>query len=255
MLTITAADLEYALAALVYPFLRVLALMGSAPLLSHRSIPRPARVAFAFLVALLVAPTLPPAGVVSPFSAAGVLLVVQQIVVGVAIGLVMQVIFAAADVAGELIGLQMGLSFASFVDAQNSEPVPIVASFLSLTLTLVFLAVDGHLLLLAALADSFASFPIASTVPFSPLDASALARAGRDLFAIGLSLALPVVAAMLLANVALGVLTRTAPQLNLFAVGFPVTLTVGLGMLALSLPFVVPAMEQALLRGFALIPK
>lgn len=250
MLAIAAADLEYALAALVYPFLRILALMSSAPVLSHRSVPRRARVGFAFLVALLVAPTLPPVAAVSPFSAAGVLLIVQQVVIGAAIGLVMQAVFAAADVAGELVGLQMGLSFGAFVDAQYAEPVPIVASFLTLTLSLVFLALDGHLVMLGALVDSFAAFPPAPGAPFSPLDAAALARMGRDLFATGLALALPVVAAMLLANLALGVLTRTAPQLNIFAVGFPVTLGVGLGMLALSLPFVVPAMEQALLRGF-----
>ncbi|GIK86580.1 MAG: flagellar biosynthetic protein FliR [Burkholderiales bacterium] len=255
MFTVTTADLELAVATLVYPFLRVLALMSSAPVLSHRSVPRTARIGFAFLVALLIAPTLPQGGAVSPFSAAGVLLVIQQVVVGVAIGLVMQAVFAAADVAGELVGLQMGLSFGSFVDAQNSDPSPIVASFLTLTLMLVFLGVDGHLLMIAALVDTFQTFPVAPSTPFSPLDAGALARVGRELFATGLMLALPVVAAMLLANLALGVLVRTAPQLNLFAVGFPVTLTVGLGMLALSLPFVVPAMEQALLRGFALLPR
>jgi flagellar biosynthetic protein FliR len=255
MFTITAAELELAIASVVYPFLRVLALMASAPVLSHRSVPRGARVAFAFLVALLVAPTLPAGPAVSPFSAAGVLLVVQQVVIGASIGLVMQAVFAAADVAGELMGLQMGLSFGSFIDAQNSDPSPIVASFLSLTMMLVFLGVDGHLLLLAALVDSFQAFPVAPSAPFLTLVAGAIARIGREIFSTGLTLGLPVVAAMLLANLALGVLTRTAPQLNLFAVGFPVTLTVGLGMLALSLPFVVPAMEQALLRGFALLPR
>lgn len=255
MLSIGAAELEAMVAGVLYPFLRILALFSSAPVLSHRSIPRTARIGLAFLVALLVAPTLPAGPAVPPFSAAGVLLVVQQVVIGVAVGLVMQAAFAAVDVAGELIGLQMGLSFASFVDAQNADVVPIVASFLSLTLTLVFLAVDGHLLLLAALVDTFHAFPVAAGAPFSPLDAAAIARAGRELFATGLTLALPVVAAMLLTNLALGVLTRTAPQLNIFAVGFPVTLLVGLGMLALSLPFLVPAMEQALLRGFAQLPR
>ncbi len=103
MFTVTTADLELAVATLVYPFLRVLALMSSAPVLSHRSVPRTARIGFAFLVALLIAPTLPPGGAVSPFSAAGVLLVIQQVVVGVAIGLVMQAVFAAADVAARYV--------------------------------------------------------------------------------------------------------------------------------------------------------
>jgi len=253
VLTVSAGDLEAWLAAYFYPFVRIAALATSAPIFSHRSVPRPVRVAFAVLATLIVAPTLPSSPFVSPFSAAGIVLILQQVVIGVAIGFMMQVIFAAADLAGEIIGLQMGLSFGTFVDPGTVDPVPIVGSFLALTMMLVFLALNGHLMLIAGLAGSFDSFPVGGIESMRALDARMIALAGSQLFALGVSLALPVIGAMLLANLALGVLTRTAPQLNLFAVGFPVTLAAGLAMLALALPFVVPAMESALLRALGAI--
>ena len=252
MFTITTAQLDGLLAAFVYPFFRILALASSAPIFSHPGVPRPVRIGLALLVTALVAPTLPVAAPVSPLSADGVLLIAQQLVIGVAVGLAMQIVFGAVHIAGDLIGLQMGLSFAAFVDPQNSGEAPIVGSFLALILMLLFLALNGHLLLITALVDTFQAFPLGAT-GFSAIDARGLVGAGRDLFAVGQQLALPVIAALLLANLALGVLTRTAPQLNLFAVGFPVTLLVGMLMLLFALPFVLPALEAAVVRGLALV--
>jgi len=252
MFTISAAELDAWLAGFFYPFVRIAALASSAPLFSHRSIPRPTRVALCVLISIVVAPTLPPTPFVSPFSAPGVVLIIQQVLIGVAIGFTMQIVFAAVELAGELIGLQMGLSFATFINA-DSEQTPIVGSFLAVTMMLVFLAINGHLMLIAGVANSFASFPVDGGPGLVFFDVRALVMTGRELFSLGVTMALPVIAAMLLANLALGVLTRTAPQLNLFAVGFPVTLATGLAMLALALPFLVPAMEQALLRGLGMV--
>ena len=252
MITFTAADIEVWVAAFLYPFLRILALMSSAPLFSHESVPVVVRVGLAFAITFVVAATLPMAPFVSPFSAAGMVMVVQQILVGVAIGLAMQLVFAAVTLAGDLIGLQMGLSFASFVDPQNAEQAPIVGGFLSLILMLVFLAINGHLALVAAMVDSFTVMPVGPG-GWKALDAMRLVEAGSGLFATGVALSLPVVGALLLVNLTLGVLTRTAPQLNLFAVGFPVTLAVGLVMLLLAMPFALPALQQALERGLALL--
>ena len=252
MFTITAAELDAWLAGYFYPFVRIAALATAAPLFSHRSIPRATRLGLALLIAIVVAPTLPPATFVSPFSAPGVLLILQQLLIGVAIGFTMQIIFAAVELAGELIGLQMGLSFATFVNA-DADQTPIVGSFLAVTMMLVFLALNGHLLLIAGLVNTFTSFPIDGIPGLVAFDVRSLVLAGRELFSIGVTLALPVIAAMLLANLALGVLTRTAPQLNLFAVGFPVTLATGLAMLSLALPFLVPAMERAVMQGLGLL--
>ena len=252
MLAVTAADLDAWLAGFFYPFVRIAALASSAPLFSHRSIPRPTRIGLAVLVTIVVAPTLPAVPFVSPFSAPGVLLLLQQILIGVAIGFTLQIVFAAVELAGELIGLQMGLSFATFVDAE-ADQAPIVGAFLAVAMLLVFLSLNGHLMLIAGLVDSFRSFPIDGVRGLVAFDPHALVLVGRDLFTLGVTLALPVIAAMLLANLALGVLTRTAPQLNLFAVGFPVTLATGLAMLSLALPYLVPAMESAVNRGLSLV--
>jgi flagellar biosynthetic protein FliR len=253
MLTITTAQLDTWLGAFFYPFFRFAALAGTAPLLSHASVPRRVRLGLALLLTVIVAPTLPAAALPSPFSAAGGVLIVQQVLVGVTIGFVMQFAFSAVTLAGDMIGLQMGLSFASLVDPQHSEQVPLIGGFLSLVLTLLFLAMNGHLMMLAALADSFNAFPVrADAVALK--DWGHLAGSASIIFSAGLQIALPIIAALLMVNLALGVLTRTAPQLNLFAVGFPITLAVGLLMLMLTMPYVLPALTELFEVTFRLLP-
>ena len=255
MISIAAADIDAWLAAFLYPFFRMLALMSSAPLFSHASVPIPVRIWLAILLTVLVAPMLPTIASVSPLSAPGVLLILQQLLVGVALGFAMQIAFAAVELAGDLIGLQMGLSFAVFVDPQNSDQTPIVGSFLSIILMLVFVTINGHLLMVSALVNSFQTVPIAAGVSVGGAHAETwlrLAAAGGQLFALGLQIAFPVIGAMMLANLALGVLTRTAPQLNLFAVGFPITVILGLLMLLLGMPYLMPVLEGTLLMGLKL---
>ncbi len=254
MLGFGAAELDLLLATYLYPFFRILMLVSSAPLLSHRSVPRRVRIGLAVLVTILVAPTLPTAGLVSPFSAEGVLLILQQVLVGAALGFAMQVAFAAVGLAGDMVGLQMGLSFAAFIDPVNSEQSPIVGSFLTMTLLLVFTAINGHLLLIAAVADSFVTVPL-TIHGVHWLDAWKIAATGGAMFAYGLQIALPVIGAMLLTNLAFGILTRTAPQLNLFAVGFPVTLIVGLLVMLLGLRHQIPVFEHVLLQGIELFAR
>lgn len=254
MITIGSAELEGWLAAFCYPFFRMLALFSSAPLLSHASVPRPARIGLALMLTILIAPTLPAAGQVPPVSVHGVLLIVQQVLIGLALGFSLQIAFAAVELAGDMIGLQMSLSFASFIDPQNSTQTPLVGSFLAIVLLLVFTAMNGHLLLLAALADSFRTLPVAlGGVRWQ--DAEQLIAAGGTLFAQGLQIAMPVIAAMLVANLTLGVLTRTAPQLNLLAVGFPVTLLVGMLLLLLGMPHIVSALEGVISGGLRLLSR
>ena len=160
MITLGAGELDAWLTAFFYPFFRIAALASTAPLLSHPSVPRQARVGLAILLTVLVAPLLPQIRPISPFSAPGLVLIAQQVIVGMALGFAMQVAFAAVELAGDVIGLQMGLSFAAFIDPQNSEQTPLIGGFFSLTLMLVFTAINGHLLLLGALIDSFRAFPM-----------------------------------------------------------------------------------------------
>lgn len=254
MISIGAADLELWLSAFLYPFFRMLALMSSAPLLSHVNVPVPTRLGLAVLLTVLVAPTLPAAQTVSPLSVVGVMLIFQQVIVGVALGFSMQLAFSAVELAGNMIGLQMGFSFAVFIDPQNSTQSPIVGSFLSMILMLLFLAINGHLMMISAVVESFRAVPIG-------VDGShayhwlQLASAGSQVFVSGLQIAMPIIGAMMLANLTLGVLTRTAPQLNLFAVGFPVTVIVGLLMLLLGMPYLMPELEKVLYLGLSIFTR
>lgn len=248
MFNIGAAELDGLLTAFFYPFFRILALASSAPVFAHSSVPNMVRIALAILLTAIVAPTLPAMAAVSPFSAEGILLIFEQVLIGLAIGFAMQIAFATVTLAGDLIGLQMGLSFAAFIDPQNSEQSPLVGSFLSIILMLVFLAINGHLLLIAGVVDSFHVFPLMPDGVHA-FDAVRLVRSGADLFAFGLQIALPIIGAMLLTNLTLGMVARTSPQLNLLAVGFAVTLTVGFLMLLLELPLLGPGFENILQRG------
>lgn len=245
MLTLTSAQLDAWFAVYFWPFVRILALFSSAPLFYHKAIPKRLKVALAVIITLILAPTLPAATGEPGY------LLVQQLLVGLSIGLGLQLMFAAFAIAGDLLGLQMGLSFASFIDPQNSTDTPLIGSFLALIATLVFLAMNGHLMIIAGIAESFHVLPV-GTNSTSAADWHALALLGAEMFRVGLHLALPVLATMLILNLALGVLARAAPQLNIFAVGFPATILIGLVAFALIMPMTGPFIETALQRGLAL---
>ncbi|CAG0951038.1 partial Flagellar biosynthetic protein FliR, partial [Rhodocyclaceae bacterium] len=141
-------------------------------------------------------------------------------------------------------------SFAVFYDPVNASQTPVVAEFLSLLTTLLFLAMNGHLLIFSALAESFKVLPV-STAPLAANGIAAMLSWSATIFIAGLLLSLPLVAALLIANIAMGVLTRVAPQLNLFAIGFPVTLAAGFMVILVSLPYFGAAMEKLFDQGFA----
>jgi flagellar biosynthetic protein FliR len=249
MLQFTSSQLEALIGAYGWPFLRILALVAAAPVIGHRAVPRRFKVGLALLLTAVLVPALPAA---PPISAEGALaLLVQQLGIGIALALAMHVAFAAVSLAGDLVGLQMGLSFATFVDPTHSGQTPILGTVLGMFATLLFFAIDGHLHLVAALADSFRHAPVSAELPLRDTW-GALVAWGGELFRIGFHLALPVLAAMLGCNLALGVLTRAAPQLNLFSVGFPITLALGLLMLALLLPHMEAPMREVLLQGTTL---
>jgi flagellar biosynthetic protein FliR len=157
-------------------------------------------------------------------------------------GFAIRIIFTAVEMAGDIAGLQMGLGFASFYDPQNATFTPVIARFLGVIAALAFLAADGHLYMLAALSDSFRDFPIGTHIT-SASAFRTLVEWGGSMFSNALQFALPLIGALLITNLALGILTRSAPQLNIFAVGFPITITVGFVALMLTLPYLAPLME------------
>lgn len=247
-MTFSPDELIALLQSYLWPFLRVSALLISAPVFGATSLTVRARVLLAVLIAVLVVPTLPAPPPTDPLSALGLVLGLREVGVGLAMGFVMQLVFGAVVVAGHTIATTMGLGFAMSVDPQNGVQVPVVSQFNVVLATLLFLAIDGHLMLIAAVANSFTVFPIGSGAATAGIFGAVVAL-GSALFASALLLALPTLTAILLINVAFGVITRAAPQLNIFAVGFPVTILAGFLFMMLSLPAFVSALQRFLEQG------
>lgn len=247
MFTVTEAQLAAWLGAVFWPLTRVLALFAAAPLLSHRAIPVRVKVGLALAITAVLAPTLSVPPLPAALTGEGLALLAYNVLVGLTIGFAVRIVLAAFDLAGELIGLQMGLSFAGFFNPASGSSQNPVGGFLALLALLTFVAIDGHLMLLHALVASFEAFPLAGRP--APPDLAGLLRLGADLFALALSIALPFVAVLLLINVVLGVLARIAPQLNVFAVGFPLTLLSGMALLLVLLPYLEAPLRAALERA------
>ena len=249
MLSVTSAQLEGWLALLAFPMARILGFVGAAPVFGNNAVPRRVKLVVGLAVTMGVLPVVTATPPEAIDSWAGILILFQQTLIGIAMGLVLRVVFAALDLMGEIISLQMGLSFATFFDPVAGGQTAVVGEFLTLIATLVFLSLNGHLLMIDALARSFEWLPVNATLPHKG-GWLVLARFGASIFASGLLMALPIVTALLITNIALGVLTRAAPQLNLFAIGFPITLTVGFGVLLLALSHLAPLLQHIYDAGF-----
>lgn len=236
---------------LLWPFLRCLALFAGMPLFSQRNVPMSVRVGLALFFAVAAQPALPPMPVL-PLDSPSllVLLIAQQMLIGLAMGFAVRLVFAALEFAGEIIGLQMGLNFAGFFDPATGMQGTATARFFGTLVAFLFVATNGHLLLIQALAQSFHAFPIGQE-PFAFLRTAAPQAWGAEIFRAGLWIALPVVALLLFVNLALGVVSRVAPQIHVFAVGFPLTVSIGLLGLVATLPLMQVPLEATLARLLA----
>jgi flagellar biosynthetic protein FliR len=241
MLTLSSVQLNIWLATFFWPFCRVAALMAASPMYGALGVPNMLKVVIAFAITVVVSPVLPPMPAVSPTSAQGMLIMMQQLMIGYGMGMVVRLAFSAMEMGGHVMGLQMGLGFATFFDPQNGTQVPLLGQFLGIMAMLLFLSFNGHLMIIAALVESFHTLPVGEFMAIKSW--KALALAGGNIFSWGLLISLPVLAAVMMANAALGVLTRAAPQLNIFAVGFPITLGLGFVVLAYSLPYFLPLFQ------------
>ena len=242
MITFSEAQIMAWLSPVLWPFLRVLALFTSAPVFSMRAIPVRVRIGLAFLVALCAQAALPGQPVIDLNGREAAGAVLQQVGVGLAIGFAVRLVFVAVELAGEVIGLQMGLNFASFFDPASNAQVSAVARFFGNIAMLLFVVVNGHLMVLMAVVKSFESFPVDGHF-LQAVAQMRLHELGAAVFASGLWIALPMIALLLFVNLTLGVISRVAPQMNIYAVGFPVTLTVGM----LGITATLPMLEQPML--------
>lgn len=234
----------------IWPFLRALALMTSLPVFSQRTVPMRVKIALALFIAVAAQVSLPEMPVVQLDTPLAVLLVVQQVLIGVSLGFAVRLVFAAVELGGEIIGLQMGLNFAGFFDPATSAQGTASGKFFGTIVAFLFVIVNGHLALIAALIKSFTAFPVGPE-PFAFLRATQPQTWGGELFMLGLWIALPLVGMLLFVNLVLGVISRVAPQINVFAVGFPITLSVGLVGMLLTLPLMQQPFTMALERMLA----
>lgn len=250
----TDTQLQSWLAAFFWPFVRIGALVLSAPILSSRQTPLLFRIGFVLVLTWVLVPVIPPSPVVDAFSDAAFIMLLQQILIGVAMGFILQMVFAALIFGGQVIAYSMGLGFASMVDPQNGVQVPVVSQFYLILATLLFLVLNGHLVLIEMLAESFQTFPVAMT-GISQNGLSEIVGWASRMFNAGLLMALPVVAALLLVNLGMGVIGRAAPQLNIFAVGFPVAILIGFMLIWITLPDVMGNFSELLEEALALIQR
>jgi flagellar biosynthetic protein FliR len=248
-MTFTEAQISQWMANFLWPLMRIAALFMAAPVFNTRQIPIRFRLLLAVLVTVLVHPVLPASPAVSVLSSDAFLIALQQLIIGAALGFLLQMAFQALIFGGQVMAYSMGLGFANMMDPTNGVQVPVVAQFWLILAMLAFLMMNGHLVLISAIVDTFSVIPVA---------VDGIGRAGiwdllswaSRMFAAGLLMALPVIIALLLINIGMGVVSRAAPQLNIFAIGFPITLMMGFILIWATLPQVMTSFGSLLLEVF-----
>ncbi|WP_369742951.1 flagellar biosynthetic protein FliR [Pseudidiomarina sp. PP-1MA] len=252
MITVSFAQLQEWISLFLWPFCRFTGFLLIAPIFSHSSLPNRVKLGLALIFTVIISPVLPALPAVPLFSWASFGIIIEQLIIGVAIGLVMQVVFAVVQAAGEYIGLQMGLAFATFFSPDSGANTMILSRVFYTFAILMFLALDGHLLMLEVLARSFTLLPV-GTLGMNADAFLLIAQFGMVIFSSGILLALPVFGALLIVNLTLGILNRSAPQLTVFSVGFPMSLTLGLVLLTVLMTELGGYLRRLFEQGFAML--
>ncbi|MEX2476132.1 flagellar biosynthetic protein FliR [Marinobacter sp.] len=211
----------------LWPLFRVASFMMVVPVFGTQLVPARARLGLALLMTILIVPLIPPVPQIEALSADAVVITLQQILIGVGMGFAMTALWQLFVVAGQMIAMQMGLGFASMVDPANGVNVPVLSQIYTITITLLFLAMNGHLVMFEIFIESFRTMPV-GLEGLGQVGVWELAHRISWMFVAAVLLALPAVAAVFIVNIAFGVMTRAAPQMNIFALGFPIGLIFGL---------------------------
>jgi len=236
----------------LWVFVRIAALVTIAPVFSAGLVPVRVRVLLAVGLTVVVAPLAPQPPSVDPISLLGFLIIIQQFLIGLAMGFVIQIVFDAMVVGGQTIAMSMGLGFATMVDPQRGVNVPLVSQYFLVLSTLIFLSLNGHLVLVKALVQSFHSLPVGQG-GLGAQDLWSIVLWSGQMFMGGLKIALPAVIALMVVNLAFGVMSRAAPTLNLFAVGFPITMTLGFIIMMLGLSSLAENLRGLLEQAFGVL--
>jgi flagellar biosynthetic protein FliR len=235
-----------------WPLLRISAMFVTIPVFSGRFVDSKILVGTALMIAFFTIPLLPQYPAIEVLSHEGIMTGLQQILIGLMMGFVLQLVFSAIIFAGQGIAYSMGLGFASMVDPTTGVSVPVISQFYLILATLIFLTLGGHLVLIEMLIDSFHTLPIGS-IGIERSDIWSIIAWSSRIFSAGLLMAMPAIASLLMVNIAFGVVTRAAPQLNIFAVGFPITLVLGLLLMWVTLPSVLSNFTNLLVESYGVI--
>lgn len=249
-MTFTMAEITSFVGGFFWPFIRIGSVLIAAPLFGARNlVPKRLRIAFALALTWMIVPMLPPAPAVDPFSATGLMITLNQIMLGLIMGFFLQLAFSALVVGGHNISMTMGLGFAQFLDPQNGVSVPVLSQLFMILGTLLFFVLNGHLVLFQVMYDSFTAMPVGS-LKLTAENFLTLVLWGGRMFVGAFLIALPAVITITLINIAFGVMTRAAPTLNIFSVGFPTTMIMGFVILVLTVPVLLPHFTNILLEAF-----
>lgn len=223
------------------------------PVLGGVFVPPQVRVLLALVLTIVIAPILPASPPLDLMSFAGLMMIMRELLVGIAIGFVVQLVFDAIALGGQVISMSMGLGFAVFVDRRHGVSTPVLGQLFTILGMLIFLSLDGHLTLIRLLADSFQLLPITA----GGLNQAALGGIlewSSQVFVIAVKIALPAITALVIVNLAFGVMSRAAPTLNLFAIGFPVSMLLGFVVIFLNMDNLRENVSLSLDAAFALLP-
>jgi len=247
----TSQELVNLISAYFYPFVRISTVFMASPVFGATAIvPVKIRLMLALAITFVTVPVIPEAPVIDPMSSIGVMVLLQQILLGLAMGFLLQLAFATLAMGGSGISMPMGLSFANMIDPVNGVQVPVLSSLFTIIGTLLFLAADVHLILIQVMVESFQTMPV-GPIGISKQSMLTIALWGGNIFMGGMLIALPAIIIITLINMAFGVMTKAAPQLNIFAVGFPTTMMAGFLVVYLTLPTLLPRFMQMIEEAFA----
>lgn len=251
-MVIKSAEIVQYLGVFLWPLFRVAGLIMTAPIFGAKTVPVRIRLGLSVAVTLLVFPLLPKGPAIDVFTPPAIMIIAMQLLIGVVMGFTLQLVLSAVVTGGQVIAMQMGLGFAAMVDPQNGAQTPILSQFYVIMVILVYLALNGHLVLFQVLVDSFTWMPVAST-GLEAIDFRMLVNWASTVFSGAIGLAIPAIASLLIVNFTFGILTRAAPQMNIFAVGFPITMLLGFGVIFATLPSVVPQTSSMFTDAYELI--
>jgi len=249
MFAITDAAIVNLIGEYLWPMVRITAFFMAAPIFGTRMVSARIRLVLGIALTAIVAPLLPPMPVFSGISLSALLIVLQQSIIGMALGFIFQIVFQVFVLGGQYIAMKMGLGFASMNDPANGVSITIISQFYMLLTTLLFLNMNGHLILIQIVVDSFTVLPVGMT-GLSFDDFWQIAELGGWMFGSALIISAPVLTALLVVNIAFGVMSRSAPQMNIFAVGFPITLLFGLLIMWVGFSSLLPMFMTVIDEGF-----